>query len=304
MRRRAALMVVVALGSGCSDSPSSPESGPVDDRSPPSLVAVANADDDWLRSPSISVPAEAGEQFITAVEHGLVWTDPRVPDPLPVSLVDVTIFQHDEGSRPEVCDSRQSALPPDCVEEPIRVVNVDLNKIRAARGDELVLERVNVTGVMFEGDLVAASITWHDDSCRTSAATNLTREPPYRVTHLFRFVAENGCYVRLDHVAWSQPGPHFHCAPWPTTVTIGSKIIDHTPIGSYVRDPPDSTWIHADALLGYTDDATLPDSAIDTTLSHGEFELWLDPADSNHVWLHTPTTTERLPRSSGAYGCD
>jgi len=84
---------------------------------------------------------------------------------------------------------------------------------------------------------------------------------------------------------------------WP----VGSPI-DFADIHQYVRDPDggfDARWPLA---TDYDGDAPRPADAYTTTLTDGEFELWVSPkADGSAIWMRHGDRFERWPRA-GAWG--
>jgi hypothetical protein len=139
---------------------------------------------------------------------------------------------------------------------------------------------------------------------RPGSETDLSAEPDYAADYLYRWHDEDGCPVRLDVLMLREPGPDFHCAPWPPEVVIGSPLGASQAASSariYVGSD-DPAWWDPSVEAGYAEDAALPVGAVDTGYRREGTALWTDPGDESAVYLVSDEGVERWPLSAGM-GC-
>lgn len=148
---------------------------------------------------------------------------------------------------------------------------------------------------------------WGAASCDSEAGsqTHLDSEPhPVTVDYVHRW-SHGGCLVRIDVLATSTPGPDFHCAPWPQSMTMNTPLGSTDPLSerlSYVRSS-EQRWRAEGVAATFSDDLAPPPTATPTGyLSFDGAELMVDETTQDVVYLRYPDHTERWPRMAGV-GC-
>ena len=264
----------------------------------PTRIRDGNPGGWWTLSPETSL-GPFTRTFTALVRERKRCTDGSAPDgrvsPPEIvrdaEQVTVTFFVEASQAKPEACSWEPT--------QPTKVV-VDLGEDLGDRS-------------LFDGGTYPARQQgrggpgWGAATCDSEpgSQTDLASEPhPVTADFIHRW-SKGGCLIRIDVLATSAPGPDFHCAPWPQSMTMS------TPLGAtdrlaerltYVRSA-DEAWRAEGVSAEFGADVATPPTASPTGyLSFDGAEILIDKATQDVVYLRYPDHTERWPRMTGA-GC-
>lgn len=138
------------------------------------------------------------------------------------------------------------------------------------------------------------------------AVVDVDREPDRSSESVKRWETEDGCSVRLDFLL-SRMGSESCGGEATGDILIDGRLTkelfkDSKDNLTYVRDPEN---IFGDDLIAssFKEFSQPPPKTVDTGYRQGTQELWLDPSDTDFVYLVDSETAERWPLDPNPSGC-